>query len=464
MVAQDERLYQDLVSSLKNQLDFGKSEIVGRILTASIAAVDPFYSVCQAVDLRGRSLFIAGNQYPLEDYDQIRVVCIGKAAFGMAQAINSILKTSITSGIIIQKQSPITKQDIIPEFFEVYQGNHPIPGKGSVIAGERIIAFLQHCTADDLVLFLISGGGSALVTLPANNISLVDLRELTHLLIECGASIDEINTVRKHLDQIKGGGLARVAFPAKIATLILSDVIGNPLDMIASGPTVPDQSTFQEAKDILEKYQIWKSIPASIIQTIQLGIQGVLPETGKNGDHIFKRTQDLIIGDLTLATRAGIVMAKKLGFNSQIISNNLQGEAFQVGKYMASVLRKTGIIERSLARPVCLIAGGETTVTVKGSGLGGRNLEVALGAVKELSDLEEVAFISLATDGEDGPTDAAGALVTGKTYHQAHNKRMQLMDYLEDNDSYYYFDSLNALIKIGATGTNVNDLIFMFAF
>ncbi len=283
-------------------------------------------------------------------------------------------------------------------------------------------------------------------------------------MLACGAQIDEINTIRKHLDGVKGGGLAGAAFPARMITLVLSDVVGNPLDMIASGPTVADPTTYGDAKAILEKYQLWQKIPVSISAVLKAGLAGEHPETRKPGSACFEQAQVLIVGSNYQAACAGIAAAQELGMQAQILTTSLQGDAFNSGRFLASILRQISETGQPFARPICLIAGGETTVVVQGDGLGGRNLEVALGAVTELGGVERVALVTLATDGEDGPTDAAGAVVTGSTLEQALDKGLKVEDYRLNSDSYHYFKRSGALIKIGSTGTNVNDLAFLFAF
>jgi len=357
-------------------------------------------------------------------------------------------------------QTPLDLHDGIA----VLQGNRPVPGEGSLAAGAAVLAFLDACTPRDLVIFLISGGGSALVTHPHTGISLDDVQDLTRSLLECGAQIDEINTIRKHLDGVKGGGLAGAASPARMLTLVLSDVVGNPLDMIASGPTVADPTTYGEAKAILEKYQLWEMIPASISVVLKAGLAGERPETRKPGSECFRNAQVLVVGSNYQAACAALVAAREEGMHAQILTTFLQGDAFNAGRFLGSLLHQIDETGQPFPRPVCLIAGGETTVVVEGDGLGGRNLEVALGAVFEIRGLENVALVTLATDGEDGPTDAAGAVVTGMTLQEALNSGMKIEAYRRKSDSYHYFESLGALIQIGSTGTNVNDLAFLFAF
>lgn len=299
---------------------------------------------------------------------------------------------------------------------------------------------------------------------PVPGVSLVDLQEMTSLLLACGADIIEINTLRKHLDQVKGGGLARLAAPAKLVTLILSDVVDDPLDVIASGPTVPDQSTFQDAWEVLHRFDLLDRIPLSIREHMLRGLHGVVPETPKPGDTLFAHCQTVIIGNNRVAAMEALNTAQSKGFNSMLLTTTLQGEARQAGRFLGEILQDVSRTGQPLTRPACIIAGGETTVTLQGDGLGGRNLEVALSAVRVLDGLPSVALITFATDGGDGPTDAAGAVVTGETFDRAQEIGFNPEYFLARNDSYHFFEPLGDLLKPGPTHTNVNDLNLLFAF
>ena len=437
---------------------------VARIVQSSLDAVDPYQAVRRALAWQDGRMTVNDVVYDLADIERVLVVSIGKAAGMMAKAAADMLGDRLTAGIVVQKMDIARTVLDLPDRFQVFQGNHPVPGEGSLRAGAAVLDFLKGCTDRDVVFFFISGGGSALVTCPHAGISLDNLQALTRSLLGCGAQIDEINTIRKHLDGVKGGGLAGAAFPARMITLVLSDVVGNPLDMIASGPTVADPTTFADAKAILEKYQLWEKVPASISSILRAGLAGELPETRKPGSACFEHAQVKIVGSNYQATSAGMVAAQEEGLHAQILTTSLQGDAFNAGRFLGSILRQVGETGQPFPRPVCLIAGGETTVVVQGKGLGGRNLEAALGAVTKLDGLERVALVTLATDGEDGPTDAAGAVVTGKTLHQALKRGLTVETCRLNSDSYHYFEAAGALIQIGSTGTNVNDLAFLFAF
>jgi len=340
------------------------------------------------------------------------------------------------------------------------EGGHPVPDARSLQAGETVLEFVSSLQAEDTLVCLISGGGSALVTAPL--VPLQDMQTLTSLLLASGARIDEINILRRQLDRVKGGGLAQ-ATKAKIISLILSDVVGNPLETITSGPTVPNPTTKTDAIAVLKKYNLGEQLPDSIKQILESGTElsefqeHTLMGTRAPGRH---NVQNIIIGDNRLAAQAAREQAKLEEFDAEILMNDLQGEAREAGVMLAKRLHEESTIR---PRPFCLIAGGETTVTVKGKGKGGRNQELALSAMDELSGLENTLLIALATDGDDGPTDAAGAVVTGGSARRAAALGLYAEDYLSRNDAYPFFNALGDLLKSGPTGTNVNDLIFLLA-
>ncbi|MCC6986380.1 MAG: DUF4147 domain-containing protein [Anaerolineales bacterium] len=395
-----------------------------RILSAALNAVDPYHAVKKYLPK------ITGNVFGL---------AIGKAAVPMLTALADSIPLS--GALAVSKHASPAGLGLFP----LLLGGHPIPDARSVVAGERVLEFVSSLKEEDTLVCLISGGGSALVTAPL--IPLAELQTLTASLLASGATINEINTVRRQLDRIKGGGLAR-ATKAKVISLILSDVIGNPLEAIASGPTVPDPTTRGDASAILKKYRIEQEI--------------FLESDGKPSDIRRQAVglQNLIIGDNKLAAQAAHEQAQREGFDSAILTNDLQGEAREVGIMLANKLRDEATTR---PHPFCLIAGGETTVTVKGNGKGGRNQELALATVNELRDVKNIMLIALATDGEDGPTDAAGAVTTGESARRAKTLGLDAADSLSRNDAYSYFHALDDLIKTNPTGTNVNDLIFLFA-
>jgi glycerate 2-kinase len=302
------------------------------------------------------------------------------------------------------------------------------------------------------------------MTLPVEGLNLADVKSLTDTLLRCGATINEINAVRKHLSQIKGGNLARLVYPAEIVSLILSDVVGNPLDVIASGPTVPDPTTFADAYGIIEKYGLLEELLRPIVERLQRGKEGLIAETPKEGDEVFTQTYNLLIASNEVAAEAATTRAEELGFHSLLLSTFVEGEAREVAKVFAAIAKEILHSGRPVPRPACVVAGGETTVTVRGNGLGGRNQEMALSAALEIAGLEDVMIIPLATDGTDGPTDAAGAIADGSTLRRAQEAGLSASQYLADNDSYQFFQQLGDLLITGPTNTNVNDLTFTFVF
>jgi len=409
-----------------------KNPRILRILAAALQAVDPAEAVRKHIPK------INGNVYGL---------AIGKASIPMLTALAEALPLS--DALAISKHISSLSLNLFP----VVLGSHPIPDAKSLYAGQRVLEFVSALHEDDTLICLISGGGSALVTAPHDGITLEDMQSLTSLLLSCGARIDEINTLRRQLDRIKGGGLSRAA-KAEVISLILSDVIGNPLEAIASGPTFPNPTTNADALAILKKYHIEEKVPDSIIGFLES--RSLLPDFQQQAVGV----QNIIIGDNAFAAQAALEQAGREGFSAEILTNELQGEAREVGVMLAKQLRQE-ISKRP--RPFCLIAGGETTVTIKGDGKGGRNQELALSTVKELAGVQNVFLITLGTDGEDGPTDAAGAVVTGESVWQAERLGVDAADCLSRNDAYTFFDVLGDLIRTGPTGTNVNDLVFLIA-
>lgn len=446
-----------------NRAPWGKRVV--RILRSTLQAVEPASALRNHIHRNGEMLFVGGHNYELNSFNRVFVIGAGKAGVPMAQATADILGNRLTSGIVIVKEGyGVEFQNQLPAEIEILEAGHPIPDERGMKGAEKITDLISKCKETDLVLCLISGGGSALLVSPSPGISVDDLGRLTESLLRCGATINEINTLRKHVDSLKGGGLAYHAYPATLISLILSDVIGDPLDVIASGPTVPDTSTYQDAYRVLERYEIVTDVPRPIRLQLERGIKGDIPETPKAGDKIFERTKNIIIGSNYQAAQAAIRQSHVEGFNSLLLSTYLQGEASQVGLALAAIARQIARTGQPIKRPGCLVAGGETTVTLKGDGLGGRNQELALSAVPDLAGLQDVALVTLATDGGDGPTNAAGAIVTGETFDRALQAGMNPQEYLTGNDSYHFFETLGDLLKPGPTKTNVNDLTFIFAF
>jgi hydroxypyruvate reductase len=445
-----------------DKMAFPASGKLSQIINAALEAANPAEAVRKHVHLSKNMLDINGTLYDLEKIQRIFLIGIGKASVAMAQGLLDVLGARISGGVVIQKQEVVGNMGLA-HVLQVVQGSHPLPDEKSVNATRAAVSIASQCTQEDLVICLISGGGSALMTLPVDQVSLAEVQQLTQLLLFRGAEIHEMNTLRKHLDQVKGGGLARLIYPAQLVTLILSDVIGSPLDVIASGPCVPDPSRYEDAYLILKKYDLLQKAAPGVLHVIENGLAGKIPETLKPGDPVFKRTQNVLVANNQIAAETALAKAQELGFNAMLLTSYLHGEARHAGAFLAGILKQVVNFGQPLQRPACIIAGGETTVIVKGRGVGGRNLELALGAVQELGGLEKVIMISLATDGEDGPTDAAGAWVTGDTYRMGEGLGLSSATSLKNNDSYHYFEKAGSLLKTGATGTNVNDLVFLFA-
>jgi len=438
-----------------------------RVLAACINAVEPGELVNKFLVRNNNYLLFDEEKLNLKSFERVFLVGVGKAAYPMSIAVANLLGENLTRGTILTKVNPGQLPKKFSRKINILTGGHPVPDQTSQKSAEYIQTQLSEMTPNDLVLFLISGGGSALLAAPSPGISLDALVYTNQILLSCGAEINEINTIRKHISSVKGGRLASLAAPAKLITLILSDVIGDPIDMIASGPTSPDSSTFQDAMQIINKYKLEALLPEVIVDRIIQGCSGDYPETPKPGDPTFDNTSHYILGSNLDAVQAGILAAEGEGFNASILPDPLSGEASQVGAEFAEYLLKMSKDDKPFPRPACLIGGGETTVTITPNtkiGRGGRNLELALNSVKILDGISNAALITLATDGEDGTTGAAGAVVTGESFRKGKESQMQLDAYLENHDSYSYFLKLDDLLQPGPTQTNVNDLCFLFTF
>jgi hydroxypyruvate reductase len=433
--------------------------VARQLQRAALAAVDPAEAVYKFMARVGDRLLIDRQTYALPDFDHIYLAGAGKAAIPMAEAVGEVLRDHLKSGVIITKYHHIDR--LLPAQLRVHEAGHPVPDEQAVAATRDLAALLDQVTPRDLVFCAISGGGSALMTLPAAGITLADLQTTTQLLLRGGATIQQINAIRKHLDTIKGGGLARLAHGAPIVSLVLSDVIGDDLSVIASGPTVPDPSTFADAWRAVEQFDLVDQLPAAVRARLERGRSGEIPDTPKPGDPLFDRVQTVIIGSNAQAAQAAEQAARQLNFNPLLLSTQIQGEAREVAQVAAAIAKEIALYNRPAPKPACLILGGETTVTVKGRGLGGRNQELALAAAIALEGLPHVLIAALGTDGTDGPTDAAGAIATGETVGRAQAIGLDAQTHLANNDAYHFFQALGDLISTGPTGTNVNDLLFV---
>jgi hydroxypyruvate reductase len=372
----------------------------------------------------------------------------------MAQAVEDLLGQHVSDGVIVVKDGhglPLTH-------IRIHEASHPVPDERGVSGTEEVLSLVRNADEQDLVICLISGGGSALLIGPAEGISLKDKQEVTQLLLDCGATIHDINTVRKHLSRVKGGGLARLAHPATVVSLILSDVIGDDLDVIASGPTMMDSSTFSEAKQVLNRHEIWDPVPDSVRKHIERGVNGEIEDTPKPGDTAFQKDVWKLVGTNLQALKAARQEAELQGFNTLILSGMIEGETREVAMVHVAIAKEALCSGNPLSPPLCLLSGGETTVTIKGKGKGGRNQEFVLASALAMEGEKHMVVLSGGTDGTDGPTDAAGAIADGDTLARGRAKGLDPWDHLQRNDSYPFFEALDDLLMTGPTRTNVMDV------
>ena len=418
--------------------------------------LDPGQLVKEKVSIQDSTLIVEKREYNLNNYENIYVVGGGKACAPMAKAMEGLLGDKIDNGIIVVKYD----HGLSLKKIETVEASHPIPDENGERGASDILRLLSGTGEKDLIICLISGGGSALLVQPHKGITLQDIQTASAELLACGATIDEINTVRKHLSSIKGGQLAKAAYPSTLITLMLSDVVGDPMDIIASGPTVPDESTFEDAYKIIQKYSLEDKILNSVYRFLRSGKTGKIEETPKNGDEIFDNTQNVIVGSNKIALDAAEKKAKDLGYNTIILSSLVEGESRETAKFFAAIAREVSRTGIPVPKPACIIAGGETTVTIKGKGKGGRNQEFALSAAMEIEGCEGVVILSAGTDGTDGPTDATGAIVDFNTCKAAREKfRLNPDEFLNKNDSYNFFKKTGEHIITGPTMTNVMDIM-----
>lgn len=429
------------------------------LFQAGLVAVDPMEAIKRHVSLEGSLLQVGDRQYDLDGFDRVFVVGAGKAGASMSKAIEELLPGRINTGIVVVKHDHLLPTRTI----ELVEAGHPLPDEDGTVGARRITELVRTATGEDLVICLLSGGGSALLPAPVPGITLAQKQEITELLLASGATINQINTIRKHISTIKGGQLARSVSPATLITLILSDVIGDPLDVIASGPTVPDSDSFGDCWHILDTFRLKEKIAEPILSRFRRGMKGRLPETPKPGDPAFEKTQNLVIASNALALQAAAKKARQLQYNTMVLSTFIEGETREVAKVHAAILKEILKSGSPLPRPACVLSGGETTVTIQGDGLGGRNQEFVLAAAIEIAGMDNVVCFSAGTDGTDGPTDAAGAIADGATVSRARALSLDPQRALRNNDSYHFFDPLGDLLRTGPTNTNVMDLRIMLA-
>lgn len=427
---------------------------------AGVEAVNPYKLVLQAVRFDGNKLTINDCSYNLSHFKKVVVIGAGKATAPMAQAMECILGDVIDDGKIIVKYGHTARLKKI----KMVEASHPVPDSSGVKGAEEIIRILKNADKESLVICLISGGASALLVSPAVGITLEDKKIATELLLKAGVAISELNTVRKHLSSIKGGRLAQIAYPAAIITLILSDVIGDRLDVIASGPTVPDPTTFQDSMAVIEKYGLRDRLPPKLLKLLRQGLNDKIKDTPKGDESFFKKTRTVVIGSIKNAIASATEQARSLGFDPDVVTSKLQGEARDAARYLAATAIEVQNSMRHGDKPRCLISGGETTVNVKGNGLGGRNQELAMAFAMEIEGIKGITMLSAGTDGTDGSTDAAGAIVDGNTIVLARELGIIPEIYLENNNSYNFFKRFDFVSKrrhhliTGPTGTNVMDM------
>lgn len=441
-------------------MDQKSRQILEEIFDSGLRAVDPEEAVMRHVRVTGNRLQVGERTYRLDSFDRIFVTGFGKGTAPMASALENILGDRLTEGWITVKYGhglPLRK-------VRVMEAGHPVPDEAGLQAARFILDRLKECTEKDLVLCAFSGGGSALSPAPGTPLELSEKQKTTQLLLQCGATIFEINSLRKHLSECKGGQLARIAYPATVVSLFLSDVVGDPLDVIASGPTTPDPSTFQDCLEIVDRYRLADRLPPRVLRLLREGADGLIGETPKPGEAVFQNVQNLVIGSNRASLLAASQKAKELGFNTLILSSLIQGEAKDVAEVLAAIGKEIAVSGNPVAPPACILAGGEPTVAIRGSGKGGRNQELALAAAISLEDWPRIALLSAGTDGTDGPTDAAGAFADGSTCKDAQRKGIIARNYLSANDSYHFFESLGDLLITGPTRTNVMDVICLLVF
>lgn len=424
------------------------------IFRAGLRAADPVQAILRYLKVDKNRLIVGGRRYPLNGFRRVIVIGAGKAGASMARALETVLGRRITLGLVNVKHGHLARLRHV----ELNECGHPVPDDAGVRGARRIAEIADQAGADDLVVCVFSGGASALMPLPAEPITLEEKQATTRLLLACGANIHEVNAVRKHISGIKGGQLARRAYPATVVALMLSDVIGDDLDVIGSGPTAPDTSTFDRARQILRQYGILDKAPNAVRERLERGAAGAIEETPKPDAPEFRRTQNLVVGSNQLAVAAAAARAKELGYRTTVLSTFVEGETREIARMHAAIVKEIRASGRPVRPPACVISGGETTVTIRGDGLGGRNQEFVLAAAIDIDGMSRVTVLSGGTDGTDGPTDAAGAVADGHTLARASGAGLDARSFLSNNDSYRFFDPLGDLLRTGPTNTNVMDV------
>ena len=423
------------------------------IFMAGVESVKPDNLINNYVSINDNVFKIGEIYFDMSVLKNIYIVGAGKASAAMAKAIENILGARITEGHIITKY----EHSVPLKYIEITEAGHPVPDKNGLIGTSKVLSIVNKAQKDDLVICLISGGGSALLTDVPEGCTLEDLKALSSILLRMGADIAEMNCIRKHISKVKGGLLAKAASPARVISLILSDVIGDPLDVIASGPTAPDPTTFADAISILRKYKIENEIPKQIYHVLHEGFENKSQETLKEYDEMFLRTSNLIIGNNLLLLKTAKEKAELLGYEARVITNKLHGDVSDVSEYIFEYIKNA--VNEKPVKKICLLFAGEPTVKIKGTGTGGRNQHLALIIAGLLKDLPGVTFLSGGTDGTDGLNDATGAVVDSCTSKNSLNLHLDMEKYLLNFDSYNFFKKAGGLIITGPTQTNVMDLM-----
>ncbi|MCX8061984.1 MAG: DUF4147 domain-containing protein [Anaerolineales bacterium] len=433
-------------------------DVLIKAIKDALNAVNGEQAVRQSLQIEKDNLWVGDQVYALHPQGQIALLAVGKAAVSMARGAKESLGERVSKGIIITKFLPENESGDFP----ILLGDHPVPKQRSLRAARAVERFLKTLKPQDTLLCLLSGGASALLTYPRPPLRLQDLQKTTKLLLRCGATIHELNTIRKHLERFKGGGIVQAVNVANVVSLIISDVIGDSIEVIGSGITAPDPTTFKDALGIIDRYELRQSLPSSVLSYLMEGSQGIHLETLKPDTAISKNVANHIIASNRHACAAAQQSLHQAGVETLHLTSFLQGEASQVGRVFAAFARQLCASQSDTMPPICWIAGGETTVTVRGDGIGGRNSELALGAVSEMAGLERAILITLASDGDDGFSPAAGAVVSGFSAERARQLGLQPSNFLRRNDSFTFFNRLQDSLFTSPTNTNVNDLLFLF--
>lgn len=429
------------------------------VLQEALKAVDPQTILNHVLSLKGDVLGVDSLSFDLSQFKRVLVIGGGKASGKMAAAVERMLGARITSGVVNIPDYLMPKPRC--RRITLHEATHPVPSEKGIKGVEMMVRLVGHPTSRDLVICLISGGGSALLPFPIEGINLRDVQQTTHLLLKSGAEISEINTVRKHLSAIKGGRLAERLYPATVLSLIISDVVGDELDAIASGPTAPDMTTYADAEAVLKKYGLWPKVSTRIRDVIEKGVAGTIRETPKEGSKVFEHVHNVLVGSNRLSCLEAANTLRKRGYSTLVLSTRISGEAREIGRLFAGIAKDMVENQLPFATPACIVAGGETTVTVHGNGVGGRNQELVLSAALEIDGLPGAYVASMGTDGVDGPTKAAGAVADGALVQRARNAGVDPVAFLRHNDSNSFFKRIGGLIVTGPTGTNVNDIMIV---